>query len=159
VFGLKTDEGEIVHAELILKDAHKINKVIEQVNKTLNAHEQIMDYGDFPEKDFPRTKTLKVDREAVRNEILERKSNVKHDEKLADVATDKLTKILLAVSGRKNVNMHGGTTLATDLKLDSLKRIELLALIEEELGVSIEELKITPQTTIKDLRDLITHGK
>src|SRR6185312_8416959 len=49
--------------------------------------------------------------------------------------------------------------LATDLKLDSLKRIELLALIEEELGVSVSEVAITPKTTISDLRLLIKHGK
>lgn len=159
VFGLKTDEGEIVHAELILKDHNKLRTVIDEVNLLLNPHEQILDFGIFPQKDFPRTKTLKVDRDAVRELIEESKTKKIKVESPSQDRNDKLINILMEVSGKKNLNTNGHATLATDLKLDSLKRIELLALIEEELGVSIEELKITPQTTISDLRKLVADGK
>lgn len=159
VFGLKTDEGEIVHAELILKNPHKIEHVIDEVNKTLNAHEQILDYGVYPEKDFPRTKTLKIDREAVRQTVIDRIAHKETEKKQLSQNDDSLIKILRTVSGKKNINMHGNTVLATDLKLDSLKRIELLALIEEELGISVSEVDITPHTSISDLRDLIKIGK
>lgn len=159
VFGLKTDDGEIVHAEMILKNPHKLNQIIEEVNKMLNPHEQILDYGIFPEKDFPRTKTLKVDREAVREFVMARLAHKEVEKKVTSQDNDALTKIIKTVSGKQNINMHGNTVLATDLKLDSLKRIELLALIEEELGVSVSEVDITPQSTISDLRLLIKNGK
>ena len=159
VFGLNTDGGEIVHAELILKNPDELNHIIEKVNKTLNPHEQILDFGVFPEKDFPRTKTLKVDRDAVKEIVLARLSKKVVDKKEYSQDNDAIIKILRTVSGKQDINMHGNTELATDLKLDSLKRIELLALIEEELGVSVSEVNITPQTTISDLRVLIKNGK
>ncbi len=159
VFGLDLGEGEIVHAEIITSNPHKLTQVVDEVNKTLNPHEQILDYGRWLHDDFPRTKTLKVDREAVRTEVKERKSGIKVTEDHERENNDKVLRILSTVSGKKHVSMHGNATLATDLKLDSLKRIELLALIEEEMGVSVDELKITSQTTISDLRTLIEHGK
>lgn len=159
VFGLKTPEGEIVHAELLLKNPHKLKSVVDEVNKKLNPHEQILDYGVYPDTDFPRTKTLKVDREAVRQTIMDRISKSVPKKKEPSENSDPLIKILRTVSGKQDINIHGNTTLATDLKLDSLKRIELLALIEEELGVSVQEVAITAQTSISDLKVLIKNGK
>lgn len=159
VFGISTDEGEIVHAELILKNLHKLNQIINDVNKKLNPHEQITDFGIWHQNDFPRNKTLKVDREAVREAVMQRKGGGHASRESKDDKKDKLVDLLKTVSGKKNISINEHSNLATDLKFDSLKRIELLAFIEEEFGISVEELGITPQTTVKDLRKLIQNGK
>lgn len=157
VFGIKKEEGEIVHAELILKPHSSAAKIIEKVNEQLNAHEQIMDYGIWQHGDFPRTKTLKVDRDAVRNEIAI-KSKAKSIQKNHEEDSDKLNQVLKLVSGKKG-DIEESFKLTTDLKMDSLKRIELLAFIEEEMGVSVEEMKINSKTTVAGLRELIKNGK
>jgi long-chain acyl-CoA synthetase len=46
-------------------------------------------------------------------------------------------------------------TLATDLGLDSLQRVELLSLLEQDLGVAIPETGITAETTIGQLREQV----
>lgn len=160
VFGLDLGQGEVVHAEVIAKPGVSLPTVITEVNKKLNPHEQILDYAIWPENDFPRTKTLKVDRQKVKDVVLARKAQAPGSEVQNDqVQDDKLITILRTVFGFDTVPISEQTVLSTDLKFDSLKRIELLALIEEELSVSIEELKITPQTTVADLRLLVKDGK
>jgi long-chain acyl-CoA synthetase len=159
VFGLPTDEGELVHAELILKNPHRLNQVITETNKKLNPHEQILDSGVWEEDDFPRNKTLKVDREEVRQIVVNRKSNPQIRHTSLKKEQDKLADILKLVINKNSLPVKKDSNLVSDLKMDSLKRVELLALIEEEMGVSVEELKITPQTTVANLRDLVKNGK
>lgn len=157
VFGIKKEDGEIVHAELILKPNKSVSEIIEKVNEELNAHEQIMDYGIWEKGDFPRTKTLKVDRDAVRGEIIS-KAGEKISSKEQEEDSDKLNQVLKLVSGKKG-EIKESFKLTTDLKMDSLKRIELLAFIEEEIGVSVEEMEINSKTTVAGLRELIKNGK
>lgn len=157
VFGIKKEDGEVVHAELILKAHASAAKIIERVNEQLNAHERIMDFGIWKKGDFPRTKTLKVDRDAVRNEVVA-KTGEKVSVKEKEEDSDKLDQILRLVSGI-NREIKNSFKLTTDLKMDSLKRIELLAFIEEELGVSIEEMSMTTNTTVSNLRELVKNGK
>ncbi len=133
--------------------------IILEVNQSLNPHEQIQDYSVWEREDFPRTKTLKVDREAVKNEVLQRKNNKEPENTEEQAKQDKLIEILSQVSGKAKSQIKSKNNLVTALKMDSLKRIELLALIEEELGVSVDELKINPKTDVSELRRLVQEGK
>ena len=45
-----------------------------------------------------------------------------------------------------------------DIGLDSLRRLTLAALIEDELGITIDEEDITHTTTVADLRKLVGGG-
>lgn len=159
VFGLDLGQGEVVHAEVILKSKTNLEKIILEVNQTLNPHEQIQDYSVWGKDDFPRTKTLKVDREAVKEETLQKKNHIESENTEEDIKGDKLADILSQVSGKNKSQIKSGDNLVTQLKMDSLKRIELLALIEEQLGVSIDELKISSGTNVADLRKLVAEGK
>lgn len=158
VFGLRTVEGEIVHAEVILKKDAPLDSIIKDVNTKLNPHEQILDFSRWSEDDFPRTKTLKVDREALRQRALAKTKGTHGGQVPEEKQKDKLLDILATVSGR-NGPIAEDDVLATGLKFDSLKRIELLALIEEDMGISVDELRITPKTTVSDLRHLVKEGK
>lgn len=159
VFGLPASEGEIVHAELIVKNHAKIKEIIASVNALLNPHEQIMDYALWNHSDFPRTKTLKVDRQTVKDEVLKKNTADHSALEKNEEEKDQVATILRTILGKKHMRIENSSILTTDLKLDSLKRIELLALIEEEIGVSINELKITAKTTVLDLKKLIKEGK
>jgi long-chain acyl-CoA synthetase len=47
------------------------------------------------------------------------------------------------------------SNLALDLGLDSLSIVELLCLIEEEMGVYVEEERLSPQATVGDLEAIL----
>jgi long-chain acyl-CoA synthetase len=66
VFGLmEGDSGPQVHAVLLLEEPEKAKALVQQANKRLAAHQQIRGFTVWPDKDFPRTHTLKVKRQEV----------------------------------------------------------------------------------------------
>ncbi|HEX6108117.1 MAG TPA: AMP-binding protein [Ktedonobacteraceae bacterium] len=69
VFGLmEGDEGPIVHGVLLMDDPDKAKSAVQQANKQLTSQQHVRSFTVWPEKDFPRTHTLKV----KRPEVLER---------------------------------------------------------------------------------------
>lgn len=63
VIGLSENEhGPIVHAVLLMDDATQAKAAIQQANKQLASHQQVRGFTVWPERDFPRTHTLKVKR-------------------------------------------------------------------------------------------------
>jgi len=77
VIGLmEKEEGPTVYGILLMEDPSQAKAVIQQTNKQLASHQQIRGYTVWPEKDFPRTPTLKVKRpevmeklQAIRNQV------------------------------------------------------------------------------------------
>ena len=66
VFGLtKKDQGPEVHSVLLMEDPAQAKAVIQQTNRQLAPHQQIRGFSIWPDKDFPRTHTLKVKRPEV----------------------------------------------------------------------------------------------
>jgi len=70
-----------------------------------------------------------------------------------------LYQIISSVSKLSPDQMKPSSTLGLDLQMDSLSRVELVGVIEEELGVELDETHITDSTTIADLEKLITSQK
>jgi len=78
VFGLmEGDEGPIVHGVLLMDDPDKAKSAIQQANKQLTSQQHVRSFTVWPEKDFPRTHTLKV----KRPEVLERVQAMRREAK------------------------------------------------------------------------------
>jgi len=152
VVGIKREEGEVVHAAIITKHPGKLDEIIKEVNARLASHEQILESSVWKGEDFPRTPILKVDRRRVLDTVVGAKFK-------APATTfkpeDKLIKLITQVTKTPQAKIKNTSALTTDLKLDSLGRVELLSLIEQEFAVAIPESKVTPQTTVSTLRKLI----
>ena len=158
VIGVRYEEGEIVHAVVITKDRSRLSEIIKNVNQKLASHEQIMEYSIWKDEDFPRTPLLKIDRKKVTQVILSDPdaSGESKDPKTKSIQTqDKLTSLISLVTKTQYNKIKENLSLASDLKLDSLQRVELLSLIEQEFAVAISETAINPQTTVENLRTLI----
>ena len=159
IVGVKNEEGETVHAVIITKFPNKLSKIIKDTNQKLASHEQILEYSLWQGEDFPRTPILKIDRKKVTQVTLSNPEFVQGKSK--DPLTkgiqpqDKLINLISQVAKLPTTKIKETSTLATDLKLDSLQRVEILSLIEQEYIVAISETKINPQTTVGDLRKLI----
>ena len=155
VVGVKREAGEQVHAAVRTKYPEKLDEIIREVNSSLSSHEQIVAWSWWKQDDFPRTPLLKIDRGKVADALagLEVKP-----EEVKIVETDKLLALLSQITHIPSSQMRETDVLA-DLKLDSLQRVELLSLIEQESGVAIVETEITAQTTIARLRELIKNAE
>lgn len=62
---MQGDQGPVVYGVLLVEDAAQARTAIQQTNRQLASHQQIRNFTIWPEKDFPRTHTLKVKRPDV----------------------------------------------------------------------------------------------
>lgn len=64
--------------------------------------------------------------------------------------------IISEVSGKPISQIKDDSGLSLDLMMDSMARIELVSLIEEKMGVKIDETKISAKTTVGDIKKLVS---
>ncbi|HTK10684.1 MAG TPA: AMP-binding protein [Ktedonobacteraceae bacterium] len=157
VVGVKNEDGEKVHAAVITEEPQRLAEIIRQVNQELSSHEQILAWSAWNQEDFPRTPLLKIDRGKVAEALAGLKAQ--REEVAQQPAKDPLFSLIARVTDIPGAQIHETDVLATDLALDSLRRVELLSLIEQELGVAILETQITAQTTVAQLREMIKHAE
>lgn len=160
VVGIDRGKGEIVTAVVILKEDIALEDVLAWANGRLESHQQILGISLWPDDDFPRTRTLKVDRNNVRGYVAdrgqdseERKSALSRKED-----RDQIIEIVASVCEVKEHVISDTALLVMDLKLDSLKRVALVSMIEEECGVIVHEEDIDEKTTVGDVRKLVDEG-
>ena len=151
VLGLEKNSTIIITAVIIPKDKRaKLREIIEQVNSTLASHQKIQDFVIWKDSDFPRTATKKV----IRNQISERlqiKYNKLHDTVKEKSSANILIKILSDLSNIPIDQILPHSNLILDLKLDSIKKLELVSRIQEEIGGYIDEQSINQYVTVREL--------
>ncbi len=74
---MQGDQGPVVHGVLLVEDAGQAKAAVQQANRQLASHQQIRNFTIWPEKDFPRTHTLKV----KRPEVLDKLQTIRQKEK------------------------------------------------------------------------------
>ncbi len=156
VIGL-TRPGETlhVHAVLLLDDASAAKVIVDDANAKLGSHQKIRGFTVWPDDDFPRTLTRKVKKRDVL-ERLERASTTAADAPAAPtVAATPLAMLVAQIANAPAANVRREARLTSDLGLDSLGRVELLGAIEEELGVSIDDAMVDPETTVAQLEAMV----
>lgn len=152
--------GEIAMKAFVIKDKTKdipIDTIIKEANQRLESKQQIIYFEVWPYEDFPRTHTLKIDRNKVKAFANQNTTEGLGQQELVQIKD--LYDILANISGVAKERIEETDTLTGDLMLDSLSRVELVAQFEEYLGILIDEAKITPQTTVKDLKDIVQNSK
>jgi long-chain acyl-CoA synthetase len=161
VVGVERAGGETVHAVLLTDAPERAGEVVRDANRRLAAHQQIRGHMVWPEEDFPRTATLKVNRTPVRAAVerdRDGQAAAVHRPAGAVAPADPPVALIARVASRPAGDVRDDAELEADLGLDSLGRVELLAAFEEELGWVVEETKVGPQTTVGELRRLVAEG-
>ena len=154
VVGLKVGEKQIIHAVLLGKEIKEPEKLIGKANESLEVYQQIQDYSNWPFDDFPRTATKKIKRDEVIKYLATRKIET---EELLPTSTGLVEKCLAKVTSLSLAKIGPEKKLVEDLKMDSLERVELVALIEEETGVILDEAEIGPATTVAQIKERVEH--
>lgn len=157
VLGLEAPGGAIdIHAVLILRDQQdaSASAIIEQANGHLATYQHITGYSVWPDEDFPRSITRKVKREQVLKAVLEQASITGQGPNKYQPVTP-LFNLLAHIVDQDAHTLRGDMQLGADLKFDSLMRVELISGIEEQLGVVIDETRVTNATTLDQLEAML----
>jgi len=133
-----------IHAVLITRKNG--SSVIKKANKKLLDHQKIQSFTIWPKPEFPKTSLGKTKKFVVKQKISSgKKSTEMYDNKLYDLVSKVLKP---SVKIKKNSNL-------VDLGMDSLKRIELVAELEQEYDCEIDESKLDQNVRIKDVKKII----
>jgi long-chain acyl-CoA synthetase len=146
-------------AVLILRDDNaSATAAVERANQSLAQHQQVRRWAVWPEAEFPLTSTQKVRKQVVAERIKERMGG---SESSAGALghLQGLETIVSRVSGNAAQKLDPSTKLGTDLKLDSLGRVELLSALEDWCRVELDEAAFTEATTLGEIAKLIREGK
>jgi long-chain acyl-CoA synthetase len=171
VVGYAGARGEEPVAVLVLRDERAdASSIITRANEQLARHQQIRRWLIWEETDLPRTPTHKVLRREVAR-IVRARFDEARDANGRDAttdapassprassaaSTDALAEIIARAGGHVGADrLDPSANLTTDLKLDSLGRVELLGALEERYQVELDEAAFTAATTLGDVERIL----
>jgi len=167
VFGRADDDGHM-RLEAAIRPAesdgstNEINQRLEtavrSANTRLASHQRITHFTIWGGDDFPRTNLLKVKRHEVRAQLSKDKRTQPTAQQSGDTHNDTLTQVRRILSRLTQINpceITLASDLDLDLGLDSLARVELTVLVEEEFGAELDEKGLTEVKTVGQLIELI----
>jgi long-chain acyl-CoA synthetase len=158
VVGLPQVSGLVeVHAVILAADPEGVEEAVRDTNRLLAPHQQVRRYTVWSGENFPRTHTLKVKRHEVLEALATEERPAEERPEVASRQVDLDVRHLVArITGLRRDEIGPDSALGLDLGLDSLSIVELLCLIEEEMGISAEEGRLPTQATVGDLEALLT---
>ncbi|MDQ6984908.1 MAG: AMP-binding protein [Candidatus Dojkabacteria bacterium] len=162
VYDYKENDEVRIGSFIIQTDRTKtlnLEKLLNEINSELESKQQISKIETWPGEDFPRTHTLRINRRAILKALDTGDSVSKLESGYGGASkVSSLLDVISAAAKMDPKNINKNDTLFKTLRLDSLKRIELLASIEEYMGVRIEEAKVLPETTVHELEKMVKDG-
>ncbi|HEV8252674.1 MAG TPA: AMP-binding protein [Candidatus Limnocylindria bacterium] len=166
VVGWQPPRGELrVQAVLLLEDPSVADAVVRDANAQLGAHQQIRGVTIWPDDDLPRTHTLKVKKRLVLDRLAEMESGVSGTHaaggapSASPLGAATVEGLVASVANLPVASVQADSRLSTDLNMDSLARIELLGVIEEELGTFVDDGDLDPDTTVAELSAMVDAAK
>ncbi len=145
-------------AVLILRDNRvKPEAVIDRANASLAQHQQLRRWFVWSGEDFPRGAMQKVRKQLVAERVRAELASAVPSSSTG--YPEPLTEIVTRISKDAPSKLDPSAKLGTDLKLDSLGRVELLSALEDRYQVEIDEAAFTDATTLADLEKIVREGK
>ncbi|NQT15431.1 MAG: AMP-binding protein, partial [Planctomycetes bacterium] len=146
VIGLEEGGDIRVHAVLLVQkegawDNKSVRAMIASANHILQPHQQIQGFTIWPHEDFPRTNTLKIKRGPVLEEIQQGKlaAGPVRDNTGPQSSGDRIFDLLAGLAKVDVGTITAESNLVGDLGLDSIARVELVTMLEEEFNLEIDE--------------------
>ena len=163
VVGIESARGTEPLAVLILRDPRAAPaEVVGRTNAQLARHQQIRHWHVWREQDFPRTATHKIRKREILASILSEQklagANGGAASASAEVSSSASLAQVVSTLVAHPSSLDASANLATDLKLDSLGRVELLSALEDRYQVELDEASFTAATTLGDIEKLIRSG-
>ncbi|HEV8468917.1 MAG TPA: 1-acyl-sn-glycerol-3-phosphate acyltransferase, partial [Candidatus Limnocylindria bacterium] len=151
-----------VHAVFLEpKDRATVEAIVRDANAKLSSSQQVRGWTIWPDPEFPTTPTQKV----KKREIVERLLAIGRGEPEPVAATgsarelSEVERIVMQVANVPAERVHADAQLSQDIGLDSLGRVDLLGVIEEELGTYIDDGAVQPNATVGDLERMVAAAR
>jgi long-chain acyl-CoA synthetase len=157
VVGRPRGSGVEVHAVVIPADASDpracTEAAVRRANSKLGPHQQIGGWSVWDGSDLPRTPSLKIKRAEVLAVLAEQRAptQIAPAAIVGKTLQDRVTTLLARATGHPVDRIRPESDLHLDLGLDSLGRVELTVLLEEELGQSLSDEQVPELRTVADL--------
>ena len=152
-----------VHAVFLLRDPDAVGAIVRDANTKLSGSQQIRGWTIWPADELPTTPTQKVKKREVVERLLQLRRGDRATEAAAAAGAERaLTEVEALVVQAANVPaaiVRPEAQLSADLGMDSLERVDLLGVIEEELGAYIDDAALAPSATVGDLEQLVRDAK
>src|SRR5258705_7612813 len=149
-------------AVLILRDIRANAEVtVNRVNELLAPQQQVRRWYVWPGGDFPRTATQKVRKQVVGEVVraeLAGTSRIHGSGTSIVGGSNLLVEIIARINKDVPATLDPSAKLGTDLKLDSLGRVELLSALEDRYQLEIDEAAFTDGTTLAEVEKTIREG-
>ncbi|MFL6284394.1 MAG: AMP-binding protein [Pyrinomonadaceae bacterium] len=187
VVGVEGGRGPEPVAVLIMREASTEGAdpahAVERANETLARHQRVRRWHLWPDADFPRTPTHKIRKRDILERIqagrrdgasrpcscngdssASRQSSSEHAslQTSDDFAPGRVAEVITSLASRSgegaSASPQPDARLATDLKLDSLGRVELLSALEDRYQIEIDEASFTAATTVEDVERIVRGG-
>lgn len=150
IIGKETPTGEEVHAVLIPDGSRDPKDIIAEANGRLDASGQITSFSVWPDLEFPKTTTLKIQKFRV-------KERLKSDMLVTSGAGgDTLSTLIAQVTRRSIAEVKDDAVLVRDLGLTSIARLELVTYIEQQFHLDLEDTAVDQYMTVGKLRSIIS---
>jgi long-chain acyl-CoA synthetase len=147
-------QGDEPLAVLIVNNPRvNVERVIERANKKLAEHQQIRHWRVWESPTFPLTGTQKV----LKREVAARIGTLRTERINAnDNGFNFVIEEAARITGQQfPAAGDPALKLSTDLKLDSLGRVELLSALEDRYQIEIDEASFTAATSVGDVEQII----
>ena len=162
VLGLGTPGDLRVHAVLLMDAGQDAGAVVRDANAKLSGSQQIRGHTVWPEDDFPRTHTLKVKKrlllaalDGAETPAEGARASTAPAPSVAAGGIDGLRALVAASASLPLERVTPDARLSSDVGLDSLARVELLGVIEEELGAFVDDAALDPEATVAELHAMV----
>lgn len=151
VIGLDRGSGEEVHAVLLPDGSgRQAAEIVMEANARLDELQRITGCTVWPDAEFPKTTTMKIQKFIVRKRLQEGEGK-----EPTGGGEDRLTGIIARVTGCQTQQVREDAFLVADLGLTSIARLELVNVLEQEYRLDLDDALIGPQTRVAELRDLL----
>lgn len=152
---ISNEQHEPVAVLILNHENADISAAIKRANESLAQYQQIRHWFVWPNNDFPRTTTTqKVIKRVVADTIKQMTGG-----KAGTPAqpSSLILEQIQRISGATNKD-GAAANLATDLKLDSLGRVELLSALEDRYQIELDEAAFTAATTLGEIEKMVHEG-
>ena len=159
VIPLTGSNGTEAMAVLISTDNNSdLARAVQHANESLAEFQRIRHWVVWPDSDFPRTSGT---RKVIKGQVAETIKTLRDQKEGSQTSSRVLAPLSLPVISRiaGTTSLQPSATLAGDLKLDSLGRVELLSALEDRYQIELDEAAITEATTVADIEAIVSRGQ
>ena len=148
--------AEPVAAVLYSGSDEELQAAVANANRSLAGYQQLRRVLRWPELQFPYTSTGKLLRRKVAQWACETISAAQRgDASASATGRDVVLEMIAEVTGERVAGDDDSLRLSEDLHLDSLGRVQLQSMLEQRLGVEVDDDAIAGMVTLGDLRGMV----